>query len=284
MIKSKKHLSVLLKTKWEKLVEITENIDRYYFENKVIKKDKDGIPKLDKFGNPKIRTIYPSVGELKHLQKLINLKIFRLVPIFECAMGGVKKRDNIINSSFHKGKKYKFLTDLKDCFPSINSDMVYKSLINNGFSADIASILTKLTTYKNQIPQGARTSTYLCNIVMKKLDKQLLDLCHPYDITYTRFIDDLTFSSQSDFKKSAIQIIKIIESEDYKISHRKTGYMIGSTMITGNRVNNNSQTISDQLKSKIATPHSFTENQIKGHYQYAKRVMGEEKFKKLMGE
>ena len=171
-------------------------------------------------------------------------------------------------------KNYKFVTDLKDCFPSINSGMVYISFIENGFSPDIASVITKLTTYKNQVPQGARTSTYVCNIVMQSLDSRLSELCMSYNITYTRYIDDLTFSSQTDFKHLTSQILEIIKSESFKLSHAKTGYVIGSTMITGNRVPNNHLDISDELKDKLANPDKFTEKQRKGQHQYAKRVLG----------
>ncbi len=161
--------------------------------------------------------------------------------------------------------------------------MVYQSFVRNGFSFDISSILTKLTTYKNQIPQGARTSTYVCNIVMQTLDEKLLDLCATNNIAYTRYIDDLTFSSQSDFKHLNKDIVKNIHSESLKLSHPKTGYVLGSTMITGIRVPNNKIDISDEMKLKISSPGEYNEKQKKGQHLYTKRVVGEEKLMKLIG-
>lgn len=273
MIKSRKHLTSLLNLSWHQLLNIADNLDKYYYKKEEIKKDKLGNPKIDNYGNPKIRIIYPSIGDLKALQDKINKRIFRNVEVSSSAYGGVKGKDNVSNSRKHLGKKFKFVTDLKDCFPSINSGMVYTALIKNNFSPDVASMLTKLTTYKNQIPQGARTSTYVCNIVMQSLDARLIEICQQNDITYTRYIDDLTFSSQKDFKHLTIQLIDIIKSESLRLSHAKTGYVLGSTMITGNRVPNNHLDISDELKDKIANPEKFTEKQRKGQHQYAKRVL-----------
>lgn len=274
MIRSKKHLSSILNNSWDHLCELTNKIDKYYYKKEEIKKDKLGNPKLDKKGKLRIRVIYPSKGELKAIQDKINKRIFRYVEMSASAYGGIKGKDNVYNSRKHLGKKYKFVTDLKDCFPSINSGLVYLSLIKNGFSPDVASMITKLTTYKNQVPQGARTSSYVCNIVMQSLDKRLLELCIANNITYTRYIDDLTFSSQTDFKYLTSQILEIIKSESFKLSHDKTGYVIGSTMITGNRVSNNRLDISDELKEKLSNPDKYTEKQIRGQHQYANRVLG----------
>ena len=184
MIRSKKHLSSILNNSWDHLCELTNKIDKYYYKKEEIKKDKLGNPKLDKKGKLRIRVIYPSKGELKAIQDKINKRIFRYVEMSASAYGGIKGKDNVYNSRKHLGKKYKFVTDLKDCFPSINSGLVYLSLIKNGFSPDVASMITKLTTYKNQVPQGARTSSYVCNIVMQSLDKRLLELCIANNITY----------------------------------------------------------------------------------------------------
>ena len=273
MIKSKKHLASLLNTSWAKLELLCSNIDKYYYIAKKVDLDDDGNPIIGKDGKPKIRILNPSVGELKDIQNLINVRILRTIKISDVAYGGVKGKDNVKNSKRHLGKKFKFVTDLKKCFPNINSGMVYKALIKNNFSPDTAGMLTKLTTYKNQLPQGAKTSTYICNIVMQTLDFKMEAICEPLGITYTRFVDDLTFSSQTDFKEITLSMIDVIVSEGHKVSHKKTSYAIGSTMITGNRVNNNYQTISDKLKNKIIHPEKYTPKQIKGQLQYASRVM-----------
>lgn len=272
MIKSKKHLSALLKVPYPELVKITNNINRYYYKKEEVKKKKDGSPKLDKNGNPRIRTMYPSKGKLKDIQVAIKNAVLSRITLSKAAYGGVKGKDSVRNAKVHKGKKYKFVTDLKDFYPTVRPKMVYDALIRHGFSADIASMLTKLTTYKNQVPQGAPTSTHITNIALCDLDDHMLGLCSRGDISYTRYVDDMTFSSQKCFKELLPEITKSIENYGLKISDRKTTYVAGSTMITGTRVRNNCLSVSDEMDDKLDHPERYSERQIQGQKAYTKRV------------
>jgi RNA-directed DNA polymerase len=274
MIKSKGHLTSLLHLPWSELLRMTQNIDRYYYKKPVPKLNKDGIIRCDKNGNPIVRILYPSVNELKKLQKLINKAILSKIPLSPCVYGGVKGKDNIKNGKAHLGRKNKFVTDIKDFYPSVSSKMVYTALIKHGFSADVASILTKLTTYKNQIPQGAPTSTHIANIALAELDQDISFLAIKHQICYTRFVDDMSFSSQSEFKVHSYDFIRIIKKHQLQLSHKKTGYASGSIPITGTRVRNNNLDISDELKLKLNNPDQYSEKQIIGQHNYAKRVRG----------
>jgi len=272
MIKSKKHLSSLLKVPYPELVKITNKINRFYYKKEEVKKKKDGTPKLDKDGNPRIRTLYPSKGKLKEIQAIIKNAILSKLALSQGVYGGVKGKDSVRNAKVHKGKKYKFVTDLKDFYPSVRPKMVYQALIRYGFSSDVASILTKLTTYKNQVPQGAPTSTHITNIALSDLDDYMTDLCSKRNISYTRYVDDMTFSSQQCFKIVLPEIITAIEKYGLKLSHRKTSYAAGSIMITGARVRNNSLSVSDEMSDKLSHPERYKERQIQGHKAYTKRV------------
>ncbi len=272
MIKSKKHLSSLLKVPYPELVKITNKINRFYYKKEEVKEKKDGTPKLDKDGNPRIRTLYPSKGKLKEIQAIIKNAILSKLTLSQGVYGGVKGKDSVRNAKVHKGKKYKFVTDLKDFYPSVRPKMVYQALIRYGFSCDIASMLTKLTTYKNQVPQGAPTSTHVTNIALSDLDDYMTGLCSKRNISYTRYVDDMTFSSQQCFKNVLPEIITAIEKYGLKLSHRKTAYAAGSIMITGARVRNNCLSVSDEMNDKLNHPERFKERQIQGHKAYTKRV------------
>lgn len=272
MIRSKKHLSGLLKTPFEYLEKIAKNPRKYYYTKTEVKTDKNGTIKRNKNGTPKVRVITPAKGKLKQIQKLLNTRVLSQVKLHDSAYGGIKGRDNIMNAKRHKSKPYKFLTDLKDFFPSITASMVYDALINSGFSYDIARIITKLTTYKNQLPQGTHTSTTLSNIVMIDVDEKMHELSKKHQITYTRFVDDMTFSSQKDFKHVQSEILQIIKDKNLKLSHRKTYYTIGSTEITGARVPNNALKPTDALKEKLKNKNAYREDQQNGHSTYANRL------------
>lgn len=65
-------------------------------------------------------------------------------------------------------------------------------------------IIILLVSYKNELPQGAPTSTRLLNIVMANTDKEILTFLHSdksniHNSLYTRYLDDIAVSFK-DFK------------------------------------------------------------------------------------
>lgn len=237
-VKSKKHLYILLGTNKEELNHILGNLDNYYAPYPKYKKNKDGTIKY-KNGVAQKRDISPSLDRLKEIQKRIKNNILKQYDFPDFIQGGVRGKDNISNGETHKGNKYFFNTDLKKFFPSIKYKTVYNTFIELGFSADVSSILTKLTTYKGCIPQGIPTSTYITNLATLPLDNELLAFCKFHNIKYTRYVDDLAFSSKIDFKNFLSEILAIIKDNNLSISQRKTFYKIGPTDITGIEVRNN---------------------------------------------
>ena len=144
--------STVLHISIERLNYIVSNIERFYGEYQKPKLDKNGAKRLNKpqyakrFGRYWSRTINPPCEELKRIQQNINGYLINNIPMPEFAYGGVKGKDNILNAKRHKGQKYVFQTDLTDFYPYISSKRVYGMFVRVGFSADVASKLTKLTT------------------------------------------------------------------------------------------------------------------------------------------
>ncbi len=203
-------------------------------------------------GTIKTRRIDAPITKLKSIQKSINNEFFSNIIFPENIQGGVKGRSNITNALAHKGNKYLLCTDLQDFYPSITNKMVYNVfLAMDGVSNQMASILTKLTTVNYKVPQGAPTSSYIANLVMSEVDKELMKICEENGITYTRFIDDLTFSGPNDFRHLIGPMFHIITSAGFKISHRKTSYN-GTQEITGIIVSNNSIEAPHSIKNKAA--------------------------------
>ncbi len=208
-------------------------IDSYYQEWIEQKTDKKtGDYKKYKNGTIKKRIIRPSLKELKAIQTNIKNKILAPIKLPDCVHGGVKNRSNISNAKPHQGNKYQFTTDLQEFYPNINSQRVYDTLVSLKFSSHYAHWLTKLITWKHELPQGTPTSTHLANLVFYKTDLQLVELCVKNNIVYTRYVDDLTFSSQKDFKNLLNDILNIITSGNFKLSYRKTKYS-GNQTVTG---------------------------------------------------
>lgn len=218
---------------------IVKNIDSYYNEWFEKKKDKkNGGFKTYKDGTIKIRTIRPSLKELKIIHKIIKDKILTPIKLPKYIHGGVKKRSNVSNAKPHQGNKYQFTTDLQNFYPSIKFDRVFDTFLKLGFSNHYSHWLTKITTWKFELPQGTPTSTHISNLVFLETDFKLVDLCNKNNITYTRYVDDLTFSSQENFKHLLNNILQIVTESGFKISYRKTKYE-GNQNITGIDVFNN---------------------------------------------
>jgi len=228
-----KKLSAIVGFKPDFIGQLTNDIDKYYnewVEEKIDKKT--GKPKIFKDGTIKKRVIRPSKGELKIIQKRIKSKILSKIELPNNVHGGVKKRSNISNAKPHQGNKYQFTTDLQDFYPNISSKRVYETFLELKYSTHFSHLITKLTTWKFELPQGTPTSTHIANLVFLKTDIALIELCNNLGITYTRYVDDLTFSSQQDFKPHLNTILEIVKSDGFNISYRKTKYK-GEQNITG---------------------------------------------------
>ncbi len=118
MIKKPKRLAYLLEYDLNKLLDIMNNVDDFYYEFKQIKCNSDGSPKI-KNGKINYRIIHPSKGKLKKVQNRINNSVLSKIELPDYVHGGVKGRSNITNAYSHLGKKFHFLTDIEDYFPSI---------------------------------------------------------------------------------------------------------------------------------------------------------------------
>lgn len=147
------------------------------------------------------------------------------------------------------GKKYQFTTDLQNFYPSIKNDRVFDTFLKLGFSSHYSHWLTKITSWKYELPQGTPTSTHISNLVFLETDYQLIKLCNSYNITYTRYVDDLTFSSQSCFKHLLNELLSIVTDNGFRLSYRKTKYQ-GNQNITGIDVFNNYIDAPERIRNK----------------------------------
>lgn len=228
-----KKLSAIVGFKPDFIEQLANDIDNYYNEWVEEKTDKKtGKPKTFKDGTIKKRVIRPSKGELKIIQTRIKSRVLARIELPSNVHGGVKKRSNISNAKPHQGNKYQFTTDLQDFYPSISSKRVYETFLELKYSTHFSRLIAKLTTWKYELPQGTPTSTHIANLVFLKTDIALIELCNKLGITYTRYVDDLTFSAQQDFKPHLNTILEIVKSGGFNISYRKTKYK-GEQNITG---------------------------------------------------
>jgi len=270
MIKKPNRLAYLIGSDIIELNYIIDNIDRYYSERKELKVDVNGKPKI-KNGNQQYRTINPSKGRLKEIQLLIKTNILSNFTFPFNIQGSVKGKDNISNAKIHQGKKFHLCTDLSNFFPTVTSNLVFKTFRLLTFSNDVSRLLTQLTTYKYKLPQGTPTSPCIANLVFSPYDKELIKICEKNNIFYSRYVDDLTFSSPSDFKDLIDELLEVIHKSPFKINHKKTSYKLGSAKVTGIITKNNVLDAREDQKDKLKN-NSLSEKQKIGLKSYIERV------------
>jgi RNA-directed DNA polymerase len=250
-IKQEKLLYAVLRTTKAELETVIANKNSYYYSFTKVKKDKRGNIVYEK-GIPKTRIINATKGRLNDFQKIIAKKILSTIPLPPNVKGGVKGSSNIANAKAHLGKHYKFKTDVKKYFPSINQDRVFKMFINNEFSTKVASLLTHITTNNFELPQGTPTSTAIANLVLVPNDLKIIDYCNRNNLTYTRYVDDLVFSSHFDFKHRVLDLVQFVLSDGFRISVKKTIYAVGSMEITGILTKQNITDATNEYKELVA--------------------------------
>lgn len=216
---------------------------------------------------------------LKRVQKLIN---FLLQVIFEpyshySSNGFLFGKGIIRNAKPHINKNYVLNLDIKDFFPSINFRRVKVVLELNPFNLKddrerISFLIANICTYKNHLPQGVPTSPILSNIVTQRLDRNLTKECVNLNIKYTRYADDLTFSSnQNILNPSFIKKVKqIVKYENFELNNDKTRLQTSMQrqQVTGLIVNEKLNVKREYLQKVRA----MLNNWDKGGLNYAEQI------------
>ncbi|WPZ33785.1 reverse transcriptase domain-containing protein [Thalassobaculum sp. OXR-137] len=116
----------------------------------------------------------------------------------EHSYGYISGKNIIKNSTVHSRKRFVFNIDLEDFFGSINFGRVRGYFINDHYfrlEPDVATIVAQIACYKNSLPQGSPCSPIISNMIGRILDIRLRDLSKKNNIEYSRYVDDITFSS-----------------------------------------------------------------------------------------
>lgn len=181
---------------------------------------------------------------LKVVQWWILDNILRNIEFPENIMGFIRGRGVQKNASFHVGANHVLNMDLRDFFSSVTIELVQSSFQSLGYDEVVAGQLSEICTLDECLPQGAPTSPSLANMAASELDRSLIEYSRERNIKYTRYADDLTFSSEEfiseNFKN---EVISKIEDCEFLINERKTRFCGhgGRMEVTGLVVNSHVQ-------------------------------------------
>lgn len=152
------------------------------------------------------RTIKAPIDQLKGLQRKLTDLLQDCLDEINAARGlkdriahGFKRKRSIMsNARQHRHRRWVFNIDLEDFFPSINFGRVRGFFIKNRdfqLHKDVATVLAQIACHDHSLPQGSPCSPVISNLVAHLLDMRLVKLAQDVGCTYSRYADDLTFST-----------------------------------------------------------------------------------------
>jgi RNA-directed DNA polymerase len=191
------------------------------------------------------RLISAPMPRLKKVQYWILENILNKIPLHGAAHGFVPSRSIVSNAQPHIKKDIVINLDIKDFFPSVSFKRVKAIFQKLGYSEKIAVLLALICTEANTeeveidgkkyfvqkgnrfLPQGAPTSPELTNILCYRMDKRLTGLAAKMNCTYTRYADDITFSSNKSLsaQQAVWRIKRVVQDEGFELHPDKTRVM-----------------------------------------------------------
>lgn len=201
----------------------------------------------------------------------------------------------ITNAKVHRNKRYVLNFDLKDFFDCFHFGRVKGYFEKNKYfklPKEVSVILAQLTCYKGCLPQGAPTSPIITNLICSIFDMRVLKLAKKYKLNYTRYADDLSFSTNDKnflemYCKFYEELIQEIDKAGFKINETKTRiqYKDSRQEVTGVVVNKKLSVNRDYYKKTRAMAYQLyktekffidgkegTINQLEGRFSFINQL------------
>lgn len=174
----------------------------------------------------KERTLIIPDNWLKQKQRE-ELEELMTLPVNKYNHGYVHGRSTLTALAPHYGCAAMIKLDLKEFFGSITPKQIFSALRGCRFSEKEASRLIELALYRNKLPFGGVLSPLLSNIVFFPVDIELSRLAHYHNLSYTRYADDLMFSSLTQdigYDDIVKQVNQTIYRFGFSLNQSKTRY------------------------------------------------------------
>lgn len=252
--------------------------------------------------NGEERIINAPKDNLKYILKILERKLNKIYNENYCknrfdniAQAFRKKKSFITNASLHRNKKYVINIDLKDFFDSFHFGRV-KGFFEKDklflLPEEVSIVIAQLTCYNGKLPQGAPTSPVITNFICRILDKRIVKLSNKYRLSYTRYADDLTFSTndfkiEENYETFLEELRKMIKNFGFEINEEKTSFRSNRCRqtVTGLVVNKKVNCKREYYKKTKAMAHALyktgefyidgqkgTINQLEGRFSFINQI------------
>ncbi len=242
-----------------------------------------------------IRVIHSPNRSLKIIQRKLSQVLYAIYKPRPSVHGFAASCSIITNAKLHTKKNFILNVDLKDFFDSINFGRVRGMFSANPYNLDksVSTVLAQICCFDGKLPQGAPSSPIVSNLVCSKMDSELQRFSKQHGILYTRYADDITFSSNkkelpkelvSSYEKGCGKVVLgdelriIIENNGFQINPDKVrlAYKTQRQKVTGLVVNKKVNISRVYIRNVQATLHNWETqgfNTVKDKYiaEYAKK-------------
>lgn len=224
------------------LADCVRNTRQFYNEKKVRRRRRSGR---------RPRVVYEVRDPLRKVQRRIALDLRRNDPTLGSHVTGFRRRSNALgNATVHCNARFVATLDLQNFFGSIGYFDVKRVFDALGVHPQLSTTLTRLTTLDGVLPQGARTSPTISNLVALRLDEAVLKRTSSLGIKYTRYADDITISG--DCVPLIPEIIGWIEEAGFRVRDGARRVPAGGGQyVTGLLVDGAAPRLPPQLKRRV---------------------------------
>ncbi len=193
------------------------------------------------------RLISAPMPRLKQAQHWILEQVLEKVALHDAAHGFRRERSILTNATPHCGAPLVINLDLRDFFPNVTWKRVFGLFVALGYSRSVATICAQLCTEPpveevemdgetwhvatgvRHLPQGAPTSPAITNLLCRRMDARMAGIARKHQFRYTRYADDLTFSSPAGDREASRKLLwhvkRVIEEEGFHLHPDKLRIM-----------------------------------------------------------
>lgn len=147
------------------------------------------------------REVSQPTPEIKLLQRWLVERVLRKFPVHACAKAYKCGSGLIENVQPHSNHRFLLKIDFENFFPSIKAEHFFSFSTDAGETEEDSNLMCQVLFKRTKgmrslnLAIGAPSSPHLSNILLYKLDSAISEAANKENITYTRYADDLSFST-----------------------------------------------------------------------------------------
>lgn len=258
-LKSKKKLADLLELDAKTIVNLSA--DKGNFRIFTIEK------------NGKSRQVQVPKPILERIHKRM-FKLLQRIETPEYLHSGVKKRSHITNAKAHEKSSSLVKIDIKKYYPSTKRESVYQFFQRHLLcSPDVSKILTDLSCVNGHIPTGSSLSQILAFFASLPMFERINELSLSNQVTFTVYVDDLTFSGETVAGEFIWQVKKVIHSYGYNYHKEFSSPPDKTKLVTG--------VVIDRESLKVQNKHHKAIHEL--YVQHVEGTLQQEDKARLLG-